>query len=311
MIVSFIITCFLIGSLWPLISADVLLADYLGQYRLQLCMAYAVTGVLFFIFKRFKGALFIIAILAMNLLWIGFALQRSEENKIIENNSFKNETIKVLSFNIWHKNADQLAVINLIKQQNPDIVWLQEVHKRYRKEIIEAFEKEYYIHVPPQRSVLDSPIMLTKYPFKPVRLGKLNQHLPLLHVKINWQGNPIHFLGTHLHSPRTQERLIHRNRQLKYMEKYFYSALKDEQVIFAGDMNTAAWRPVFQSFLKEAGLSTTESLFHLPLTWSSRLPTLLAIPLDHILTTFCTQSLKKLPATGSDHYPVIATLKDC
>jgi endonuclease/exonuclease/phosphatase (EEP) superfamily protein YafD len=82
-------------------------------------------------------------------------------------------------------------------------------------------------------------------------------------------------------------------------------------VLVMGDLNCSPWSPLFEELLVRAGLESTRKGFGIKPTWPSNMPPFL-IPIDHVLATkehFQVIDVRVGPYIGSDHYPLIVTLK--
>lgn len=85
---------------------------------------------------------------------------------------------------------------------------------------------------------------------------------------------------------------------------------KVDNIIVAGDFNTAPWSATLRKVIRSVDIKNTASGYGLQTTWHSKFPSFLRMPIDHIL---CSQNFKVVYREaqgdiGSDHVPVMARL---
>ena len=76
-----------------------------------------------------------------------------------------------------------------------------------------------------------------------------------------------------------------------------------------GDFNITPYSPFFQDWLARTGLTDTRRGRAVSPSWPTQLP-LVAIPIDHCAVSHevTVVAHRRLPAFGSDHYPILAEL---
>jgi endonuclease/exonuclease/phosphatase family metal-dependent hydrolase len=80
-----------------------------------------------------------------------------------------------------------------------------------------------------------------------------------------------------------------------------------EPLVIVGDFNTTRYSPVFSDWLTASRLRDVHA--GLDITWPTYLP-FLGIPIDHCVVNAKIEaaSFRRLPAFGSDHYPILCRL---
>ena len=219
--------------------------------------------------------------------------------------------ITLISHNIKDANKHHQELGVWLQGQPADVVLLQEVPSRiatwYRENDIYPYQLEVYDpalnhpNFPDNKAI----VILSKYlvsgdlEFKPF---KDSRPVPIIRICIPDAQDPwIAIFDAPV--PKTAKLLEQRNRLLLGAAKRI-SELSGP-VIVAGDFNATPLTPAFNDFLKIANVSA--SRFYIP-TFPSKLKWL-GIPIDHILVRNIREKrINALPAIGSDHRPLKATL---
>ncbi len=302
-------------SVWPVFDEVTLPGEVLGQFRLQ-WMIGLVVPLIWCVWKRANVPATIIALAMLaNGYWIYSGLQPVAATSAASDS--RSVAVKVLSFNAWKNNATPQRIIDTIIASDADIVWLQEVHAPMRSRFLSELAGRYpFFYAPENNSLPQSSAMLSKHPFDAQTVNKTTSARPhrFVHAKMDVRGVPVHFVGLHLYSPVSTQRLALRHEQMHYTAHYMRETFTaDDHVIVAGDMNSVAWRPTFQAFRALSRLNTAGTFSEMALSWPTFLPWPIAVPIDQILMspTLCSDGMKRLPSAGSDHYPVSARLYRC
>lgn len=304
-------------SLASLFNTDstVLILEYIESFRFQILLIAIILLLVSLITKsRIYGLLLLFSI-GINL----YALYDGESvfspalhTKSIAHDS--EQEIKVLAFNIWKDNPDQTKVLSLIRTLDPDIVWLQEIKIDLYHKIYADLAKKYVFSYPEKNKVaVQGNVLLSKFPFD-IEKSPSSLRSSLLHAKIMIDNRKVDFFGIHLRSPRSQEKLMLRQKQFTLTAEYIQrqTALSGNTIL-AGDMNTVYWNPMFKDFRKKTRLNHDRTLYDIMPTWPSYMPEILQIPLDYVMTSpdICVDNKLKADMTGSDHYPVFYNLYFC
>jgi endonuclease/exonuclease/phosphatase (EEP) superfamily protein YafD len=126
-------------------------------------------------------------------------------------------------------------------------------------------------------------------------------------------GDPVQVYAVHLDTPRSPDRWRARNRALADLAARI-AAGGPAPVVVAGDLNTAAWSPLFADFLAASGLADARG-GRAPRPTRQPLPgvpalALLGSPVDHVAVSpaVATAGYAVGPDVGSDHLPVLVDL---
>lgn len=285
------------------------------------------------IFSHFQAQYFVVALLLLGLLlltrrrppvWIGLFCCAVLAVQIVpwylpprSLLSQPEPNLRVLVANINTQNRSYANVINLVRQEKPDLAVFMEVDDTWAEQF-EAFSD------------------LLPYSFgqaKPYNLGLLvYSRQPLVDSQIEFfgveknvsvvgklaiAGQTISLVATHPYPPAKSSFFHLRNKQLDAIAQYLQT-VKDP-VVMVGDLNITMWSPYYKRFVNRTGLKNARAGFGILPTWPVRnaffqtpLPTwMLSIPIDHCLLS---PKLKAVDVrtgaeTGSDHRPLIVDLR--
>lgn len=207
-------------------------------------------------------------------------------------------SLKVLVLNVWANNKDHRAVLRLISEEQPDIVFVQEAYSPWRQ-LLQGLESSAFIAscIDPAQcnaAILtklkatgeESPYtssLATARLFLPDRLG----------------GGEFEAASIHLSRPPPMKN------QIKEIEKLEQAATDfGDLAIIAGDFNSTPWTSAMRRL--DRSLSKRRVTRLLP-TWPAAMP---IAPIDHIYVGkgWAIVDLRLGPNVGSDHRPIIAVL---
>lgn len=259
--------------------------------------------------RRWLAALLVIPILLIVYSYAPLFLPRSTSPVLAESNR-----IKVMSYNILSRNDDLQEVANIIRQEQPDLLLLQEVYGSTGFELKEALsdlydQKQFHYTMDP----IYGQGIVSRFPLTPLgtsynqgRTQKAILHTPQADILV-W--------NTHFKQPRYWTA---QHRQASNLVKALDSV--DQPIIVGGDFNTTEQSQVYSMInrhLKNAhwqagwGLGFSYPADHLAVKG-------IAVPMpgplvriDHIFHSdhFLTRSAETLPYSGgSDHLPVVSEL---
>jgi endonuclease/exonuclease/phosphatase (EEP) superfamily protein YafD len=212
---------------------------------------------------------------------------------------------RAFMLNVGNNNRSEQAVIDLVRSADPDIVLLVEAGLT-RRDSFQPLEEYYpYVTYSPGRESYDGALLYSKYPFtsETVRSSGARKQNSLV-AKIQLGSEELTLLGVQTRAPLRPGRSSTLRTQLQEMAQLV--SQQDGPTLLMGDLNTTPWAPIFQDFLRSAGMRDSRRGFGLQITWPTYLPPL-SIPIDHALVSpdITVRHLEVGPNVGSDHYPVI------
>lgn len=222
----------------------------------------------------------------------------------------RENTIKLLIFNVFIENRESGKLLDLIEKVSPDVILLAEPDARWVQEIA-ALEKDYPHTV---LYPLENAYGMALYS----RLELANTHLNffieddipsiITDVKLK-SGNSIHLYCLHPRPPVPTESLRSDERDAELL--FVGRMIKENAVptIIAGDLNDVAWSRTTKLFQKISGLLDPRVGRGLYSSFHADYP-LIRFPLDHVFHSnhFRLAELRRLPNIGSDHFPIYIAL---
>lgn len=217
-----------------------------------------------------------------------------------------NEVVKIMSFNVLGENRQHEAVIDRIKQHDPDVVTVLEYTDQWPT-ALQRLNETYPYRLEQPRWHGFGIAIFSKRPFtneSVTQITKGETDNPFLTVEIEVDGRPLRLAGLHLLSPMHRARLKIRNRQLAEIAELLVQ--RDVPTIVMGDFNCTPWSPFLSDFMQRVQLRDSRYGFGYQASWNAKRPWM-SIPIDHALVSpeIHVHSRVLGDFAGSDHLPVV------
>ena len=218
--------------------------------------------------------------------------------------------IRILAANVLTENKNAAALIALINEHQPDVFVTLESDAWWQGQL-DTLEKDYPYAM---KCPLDNLYGMHVYSRLPLEDGAtqflVEDDIPSMHAMVvlpNGLKVRMHFLHPAPPSPTEHDESTERDAELLVVAKSVKGL--ETPVIVAGDLNDVAWSTTTRLFRKISGLLDPRigrgmfNTFHAG-HWFMRWP------LDHLFHSqhFTLSFVKRLPAFGSDHFPVLVEL---
>ena len=296
-------------SLLPLAARFSYVAEMASHFRLQYLAALAVLAVPLVLLRRryWVGAVAAAAAVSfapMAGYWLG-VLTPTKPAYASAPGAAAPQRLKVMTANVEARGHPPAKLLEIVRRQLPDVLVITEFTPRWERSLEpldEIFPHRYKMarHDPWglaifSRHALDSAVELD--------LGESKA----IEARVRAPSGVVTVIGVHLRSPMAKARAAARNRQLELLAAH--RADIAGPLVVTGDFNITPYSPYFRDWLAATGLKDARRGFGLDVSWPTSLP-LLGIPIDHVAVSgdFLVTDHRKLPAFGSDHYPVLAEL---
>jgi endonuclease/exonuclease/phosphatase (EEP) superfamily protein YafD len=289
--------------------------DLFSHFRLQYVVAALILGLAALAIRAYPSA----AVLAVVALVHGWAIKDRWWGGAA-NAAPGGLPLRVVSANVWAENPTPDNLLRFVRASDADLVLLVDARFGRWRPVLDELESLYPFHsqrkwrrIGTRHTVSQgAPVILfSRYPILAAEaIRPPGGRRPYLVANLEVGGSTITVVGVHSSSPQPNEphRSRSRNRELSHIADAVGDAAAP--VIVAGDFNVTAWSPYFHDLLAAAGLRDAGVGQGYVGTWPTFFwPAL--IPIDHVLVRgpLAVTALRRGPAVGSDHYPLIADLR--
>jgi endonuclease/exonuclease/phosphatase (EEP) superfamily protein YafD len=215
---------------------------------------------------------------------------------------------RLMTFNIYAKNEDLEGLFQSVKEQDPDVLLIQEYWRWHREGLEERLSKlmPYSVHCQGgKRSFLG---VYSKYPLKKLSVHNCidsisaEQRTSIIAVEVQDE-IPFNVVTTHFDWPIPAER---QNAQMQVVVDALNGI--DGPMLFGGDFNSTPFSYAFKSLVRKSGMRRAVWLmptWPAPPTYPFDMPAWLQ--LDHILSrgNVVTGVPFRGQNGGSDHFPLV------
>lgn len=277
--------------------------DNLSSFRVHFALAFLVCSIVF-LAKRERRWLFVSAFgLLMNLVLIVPMFVPPEDVP----NQADDITIRLLSSNVSPRNRNPEELVALVNREQPDIIGLIELTPGYLAGLEEMARSYPYRFEAPEVGFFGLAVY-SKLPLSDAEIVYFGASVPpSIIAMLEIGGSEVELLLAHPYPPTSADLTDSRNLQLREIASYVRTS--ERPTIMLADLNTALWSPFYRQFIDQSGLINARHGFGVGGTWPpSRL---LGVPIDHIFLSpeIAVNDFEVLPAMGSDHLPVAATVR--
>ena len=220
-------------------------------------------------------------------------------------------TISIMLANIYMYNTNSHAILNLVREHTPDILLVMEINEWWAGHLDDmTIEYPYRVKQPLENTYGIS--LYSRYELQDAEVKYLvDAEIPSIHGKLKLpDGTAIRFHALHPKPPLPEESLetTQRDAELLLLARSLKNTI--QPVIVMGDLNDVSWSRVTRLFLKFSGLLDPRKGRGMYNSYNARFP-LLRWQLDHLFHSdhFRVDTIQRLPACGSDHFPMLYTLK--
>ncbi|MCH7829198.1 MAG: endonuclease/exonuclease/phosphatase family protein [Proteobacteria bacterium] len=215
--------------------------------------------------------------------------------------------LKFVHANVRSSNSDYQRLLDFIADEDPDVIFLQEVTPDWHDGIRELSQK--YPHGLSESRQGNFGIAL--YSKTPLRSVRHIDSPPLGHPTIiavtTISGEQVTLISTHPAIPVGRDLYAARNEHLESVAALVRQT--QGKIVLLGDFNASIWCAHYRQLEKSTGLRNTRKGFGILPSWPTFLPFAM-IPIDHALVSseIDVVAMKTGKRIGSDHLPLIVTL---
>lgn len=221
------------------------------------------------------------------------------------------DEISLLVGNVLMSNRQAHEFLKIVRNEDPDFVLAVETD-HWRQTELDHLETDYPHTLKQPLDNYYGMHLYSKLPLvDPELLYLVEDGVPSIHTGLTLRSGrqvQLHCLHPAPPSPTENATSIERDAELLTVAKII-DATK-QSVIVAGDLNDVAWSATTRLFRKTSQLLDPRIGRGIFNTFHAKLP-FLRWPLDHVFHSadFELVALKRLPAFGSDHFPIYAALQ--
>lgn len=215
--------------------------------------------------------------------------------------------VRLLVANVEYANQDARAVIELIREVDPDIVLLFEPGAWWAFEL-RALEQDLpYVVGQPQEDTWGLLLYSRLELHEPEVRFLVDRDIPSVRARVRLaSGQDVWLYGVHPRPPRPGDDTDERDTELMIVAREIRG--HSRPAILAGDLNDVAWSRTTSRLRQTADLRDPRIGRGVYATFNANWPIGFRWPLDHVFVTphFDLCVLERLPHVGSDHFPLLA-----
>jgi endonuclease/exonuclease/phosphatase (EEP) superfamily protein YafD len=275
------------------------LFDILGEFRLQITLVLFAISVVFAATLQFKKALMGLIAVACHvlILWPYTPLGTRAQPPAT------GPTLTLLHANLWVQNFSLGRVVTLIERSNADVISFSEYDFDWHNGLREHGVLAKY----PYAIYNDDVALYSRIPLYNARLVQTGEKTSAV-GDIVFNNHPLRIIAAHTWSPISHAHYQANRNDLRGLTEFILSSRRP--CVLVGDLNATAWQTGLSDLLKQTQLRDTQHFSGLQPSW----PTFFILPwfsIDHVLVpqTMVATSRRVGPFIGSDHFPVLTTLR--
>jgi endonuclease/exonuclease/phosphatase (EEP) superfamily protein YafD len=216
--------------------------------------------------------------------------------------------VTVATVNLQFDNVDHARAIEWLRQNPADIVLLQEVTAAWADAVAGGALPYPYASVATREDPYGI-ALLSRWPIAEIRPADFaGDGLPSVVARVVVQERAVQVVGLHTHWPLLPGLHNSRDRVLEAAAAEVRRWRGDS--VLLGDLNLTPYAPAFARLLEQSGLRDAFGDRLWRPTWQAGLWPI-ALPIDHVLVpvSSCVIRMEVGPSIGSDHRPVLVTLR--
>lgn len=220
------------------------------------------------------------------------------------------ERIRLFNGNVFMENRNAAAYLDMISEHEPDVVLLLETDDWWDDAVARlASDYEHSVRLPQSNTY--GMILYSKFEILDYEVRHLaDDSVPSIFATLAMpSGNQITLVCLHPRPPRPDKQQDSAERDVELILAGGFIQEMTGPVIAMGDLNDVAWSRTTQLFQEISGLRDPRRGRGLYSTFHAKYP-VLRWPLDHIFLSdvFSHSLIKRLPNSGSDHFPILYEL---
>lgn len=312
---KFGVVAYAISALIPLSKSDAWWIRIFDFPRLQLLFFGLILGMTYLVYARDKKTVKL-GLLSLLVAAAGLDLYRIlpyttmwPKESLPAAAATEARTLSLFAINVLQDNEDASALLNLIKEKDPDIVLLLEVNARWLKDMAPLESKYPYLLKQPQENTYGLALYSRLKMENAVIKDLIEPEVPSVQADVVLpSGERIRVYGLHPRPPHVKTGpTTERDAELIQVAKAVRATTMPAIVI--GDLNDVAWSHTTRLFRRISGMLDPRVGRGPFSTFPVGFP-LFRFPLDYVFhsSSFTLNAVELLADVGSDHFPVYIEL---
>jgi endonuclease/exonuclease/phosphatase (EEP) superfamily protein YafD len=298
-------------SLLPLAARFSYAAEMASHFRLQYLALLTLLAVPLVLLRRrywsiAVGVAMAVSFAPMAGYWLGVMTPAEPAHAVENGDGDGARRLRVMTANLEARGHPPAKLTEIVRRQQPDVLVLTEFTPRWERNL-EPFDELFAYRYEMARRDPWGLAVFSRHEIVSAEQLDLGES-KAIEARVRMpDGEIVTVIGVHLRSPTGRGRAAARNRQLELLAAHRASVAGP--LVVTGDFNIKPYSPYFRDWLSATGLTDARRGFGLDVSWPTFLP-VLGIPIDHCAVSghFHVTDHRKLPAFGSDHYPILAEL---
>jgi hypothetical protein len=217
--------------------------------------------------------------------------------------------LDILVCNVYQYNRNYQKLINLVKEENPSVLFFLETDEEWKK-ALEAVTKDYEHKIEVPLANTYGLLFYSHFPVKNYEVNYLiDDDIPSIVADLEYNNQTVRLFGIHPTPPVPQENPESTERDAEILLVGKKAKEFGKPSIVFGDLNDVAWSRTTKLFLKSSGMLDPRrgrgmfNTFHAKY-WFLRWP------LDHFFVSphFRLVDMKVMKSVDSDHFPIWISL---
>jgi endonuclease/exonuclease/phosphatase (EEP) superfamily protein YafD len=237
---------------------------------------------------------------------------RATVQRVGEGEADPDNRITLMMTNVLMENEEHDRLLEVARRASPDVILAVEIDDRWAAALEPLAQQYEYVIRRPQNNYYGLMLFSRLELIDPKIEFLVQDDIPSIHTGVRLRsGVEVTLHGLH---PRPPEPLRHQPSSPRDAELVVVGRAigkeKNRPTIVAGDLNDVAWSATSELFVRLSGLLDPRVGRGFYNSFNAKNP-LFRYPLDHVFhsTHFKLVRIERLPAIGSDHFPILIELQ--
>lgn len=270
--------------------------EMLQSMAFQITITIFVLAAIFLIAKKWIGMS--VSLLAVFLIYANISYLNPFKYYVIKEGK---SNLSLAHYNVLKFNENYSKTINSIKENDADVISINEMTHKWETKLKEALSEKY----PFQYLVAQNNSFGIGFFSKKILAHQETvwfEGIPYIAADITINDTTIRLLTAHTIPPTSKHAYAKRNNEIRHIENYLKQCKTAVMVI--GDFNAVSWSPAIKQLRTNLKLEDSRTRFEPTYpAWNKWL----MIPIDHIFYTkeISCVSFQTITDTDSDHYGIL------